>query len=184
MSDHLSTQQLISQIEKKDRRFRTAQSIFMALLMVTLICLVTLVFKTLNSVEEQLVGQKGIINEIKREEADQLAKITRRLDCMVVFFSTPERQNLTIENVENCALNRNEDIDQFFQQPESTPSEQPPNLEDSAPTATQENDEAQNPSPQPEQQPEEPPVIEPRPPVIPLPLIDTNICLLEILCIE
>lgn len=183
MSDHLSTQQLIQQIEKKDRRFRTAQSIFMALLMITLIFLVSLVFRTLDSVKQQLEGQKNIVAQFKEEEEAQLQKITRRLDCMVVFFSTPDRQNLTIEDIERCSLNRDENVDQFFEQPESTPSEQPPNLDDSSSTATQENAEEQRTAPNqssPEPPTEEPPVVEPRPPVeilgIPVCIPLTDIC--------
>ena len=177
MSDHLSTQELINRIESKDRKFRLAQSVFMILLLATLTGVIFVQFRTLNAVKEQLIVQKATSEERSSQNRELQDKIIRRLDCMVQFFSQPDRSNLTIENINQCSLNRNEDVQQFFQQPESTPSQKPNTV---------------NPTAQPEEttmpEPSEPPAIsnnpvpiEPRPPKrilgIPLCVPFTESCL-------
>ena len=143
MSDHASTQEIIYNIEKKDKRFRLFQTMFMVGTFVALIFIIGAQQRTLSNVEIQVSQQQETANDASKERTAQLEAITRRLDCMVVFFSTPDREGLTIDNVENCSLNRDPDLNKFFQNEPDNTSENPPNLTDSAPTATQENVEAQ-----------------------------------------
>lgn len=145
MSDHASTQELISNIEKKDRRFRLFQSIFMISTFVALIFIIGAQQRTLTNVQEQVSKEAKTAEQASSERSEQLTAITRRLDCMVVFFSQPDRDNLTIENVENCALNKDQDLNKFFRNDPNNSADNPPNLPSSAPTATQENAEAQVP---------------------------------------
>lgn len=142
-TERQSTDELIHTIERKDRRFRLFQSIFMIGTFVALIFLIGAQQRTLANVQTQVAEQEKTAEAARIQREEQLQKITRRLDCMVVFFSTPNRENLTIENVENCSLNRDEDLNKFFQNKPDNSSENPPNLPGSAPTATQENAEAQ-----------------------------------------
>lgn len=128
MSDHLSTQQLIERIESKDRKFRTAQGLFTLLLFTALLGVIFLQFRTLSNVQEQLITSKATAAETAKQSDEQRDKIIRRLDCMVAFFSQTDRQNLTIADIEKCSLNRDDNIQQFFQQPEPSPSEQSPNI--------------------------------------------------------
>lgn len=142
---HQSTQDLIRDIERKDRRFRIAQAVFMTGVMITLIGVIVAQFSILSTVKQQLEDDK-VATELAREQRNQqLESIERRLNCMVVFFSTPDRDNLTIENIQNCTLNKDKDLNQFFQNESSNRSENPPNLTDSSPTATSENAEEQKP---------------------------------------
>lgn len=181
------TTALLAAIERKDRRFRLFQTIFMVGTFLALIIIIGAQQKTLADVQNQQKQAEEIALESAKRSENQQDKIIRRLNCMVVFFSETDRQNLSINDIDRCTLNRDENIDQFFQQPESTPAEQPPNLEGSAPTATQENAEA----PVPEQARTEPPasqptVVEPRPPAtIETPLVDIPLCVpLTGLCIR
>lgn len=125
MSDHLSTQELIHKIESKDRKFRLAQSVFMVLLLATLTGVIFVQFRTLDAVREQLISQKATSEERSTQNKELQDKIIRRLDCMVVFFSQPDRSGLTIENINECSLNRDGNIEQFFYLPESTSSNNP-----------------------------------------------------------
>lgn len=143
MSDHASTQELINKIEKKDKRFRLFQSLFMIGTFIALIFIIGAQQKTLESIQDQVEEQSIANATASKERSEQLASITRRLDCMVVFFSQPDRDNLTIEDVETCVLNKDQDLNKFFQNDPNNSSENPPNLPGSASTGTQENGPAQ-----------------------------------------
>ena len=171
MSDHASTQELIGKIERKDKRFRFFQALFMVATFVALIFIIAAQQRTLDNVQTQVQKEAEVAEKAREQRTEQLAEITRRLDCMVVFFSQPNRDNLTIENVDNCVLNKNDDLNKFFQNDKNNSSENPPNLPNSAPTVTQENDEAQP------QKEEEPTTVEPKPPVkLETPIIDIPLC--------
>lgn len=121
------TRQLIENIERKDKRFRLAQSAFMLLLMISLVGVITLQFQTLQGVKQQLVEQKSSNDAAIKRSDEQRDKIIRRLDCVVVFFSQKDRVDLSIDNVDQCTLNRDISVQQFFESPESTPSNNPSN---------------------------------------------------------
>lgn len=176
-----TTQALLAAIEQKDRRFRLFQTLFMVATFIALIFIISAQQRTLAGVENQLKEYRTLASEDSARDEDQQNKIVRRLNCMVYFFTIPNRQGLTIESIDECTLNRDENVDQFFAHPEDTNSERPPNLPDSAPSATSENDVAPVITPeQPDAQPveETPPVVEPRPPVmIHLPILpDIPVC--------
>lgn len=128
MSDYRNTHQLIADIEQKDRRFRLAQSIFMTVVMLTLIGVVIAQLQTLSAVQTQLDNEAIATQEARTQRDNQLRAIERRLNCMVVFFSVPEREGLSIKNIETCALNQDESIDKFFLNEELNNLENPPNL--------------------------------------------------------
>lgn len=177
-----STDDLISQIEHKDRVFRLAQTLFMVSTLIALILVISAQQRTLNTVKAQLVEQKATAQAATKQSDEQRDKIIRRLDCIVVFFTQPDRTNVTIADIDKCSLNRDANLDQFFAQPESTPSEQPPDL---APSTSAPEPGAQPNQPQPVT-PETPglapgvPDPEPRPPVevlgIPICVPFTGIC--------
>jgi hypothetical protein len=128
MSDHASTQDLIHRIESKDRKFRTAQALFMIMLLAVLTGIIFVQFRTLDTVKQQLVASKATAAETTKQSDDQRDKIIRRLDCMVAFFSQTDRTNLSIADIDKCSLNRDSNVQQFFSQPESTPSAKSPNI--------------------------------------------------------
>lgn len=128
--DGISTEELIAQIERKDRIFRMAQTLFMVATFVALVVVIGFQNRTLNGVQEQIEDAKNtaLAQSKQRDESDN--KIIRRLDCMVVFFSQRDRNNLTIQNIEECTLDRDGDIQRFFTsdpnggQTTTTPTEQ------------------------------------------------------------
>lgn len=161
-----STDELIAQIEHKDRRFRLAQTIFMISTLLALVLVISAQQRTLDGVKDQLVQAKATAAEQSEQSDEQRDKIIRRLDCMVVFFTQTDRTNLSIDDIDKCSLNRDENVQQFFSQPESTPAEKPPDLTngagpadpEQAPAATN-NPQATPPIPQqPVPTPERPPV--------------------------
>lgn len=130
-----TTDDLIAQIENKDRRFRLAQTVFMIATLLALIIVIGAQQRTLDGVKDQLAQAKVTAAEQSKQSDDQRDKIIRRLDCIVVFFTQPDRAAVTIADIDKCALNRDGNVDQFFQQPEATPADQPPNLAPSAGSA-------------------------------------------------
>lgn len=113
--DHSSTQQLISAIETKDKRFRLAQAAFMVGTFIILIIIISTQQRTLEAVQTQLEQQKINSEAATKREAATAARIERRLDCMVVFFSQKDRAQLSIDNIDKCTINRDGNIQQFFQ---------------------------------------------------------------------
>ena len=114
MSDHLSTQELISRIETKDRRFRFAQSVFLTLLLTLLIGVIYVQFSTLNAVREQLVISKATALETSRQSDEQRDLILRRLECVVAFLNVKDRTGLTLSDIENCSETESDGLDRFF----------------------------------------------------------------------
>lgn len=109
-----NTNELIAQIEKKDRRFRFFQTLFMVLTMLALVLVISAQQRTLDGVQSQLAQQKEIAAKADKSSKDQLATILRRFDCLTVFFSQTNRTNLSIEDIDKCTLNREGDLQQFF----------------------------------------------------------------------
>lgn len=120
-----STALLIASIERKDRRFRLFQTLFMVGTFAALIILIGVQQGILTEIREQNVTAKQTAQEQAKLSRDQQEKIIRRLNCMVVFFGETDRTNLSIDNIDCCTLNRDGNIEQFFEEPEDTPSRQP-----------------------------------------------------------
>lgn len=180
-----STETLIAAIERKDRRFRLFQTLFMVGTFILLIVIISAQQRTLDGVRDQLTQAKQIAAQTAERSKEQQDTILRRLDCMSVFFSQRDRTNLSIENIDKCTLNRDGDLQQFFTQqpgeePQTTREQQAPsNLTPSTPPKEDEGAVTDPPADQPE-------VIEPRPPVtLDLPLIQLpSTCVLQILCVQ
>lgn len=109
-----STDDLIAQIEMKDRRFRIAQTTFMVCTFAALIVVIFMLNRTLNGVQDQLAQAKDTAISQDKNANDATNKIIRRLDCMTIFFSQRDRTNLTIQNIDQCTLERDGDIQRFF----------------------------------------------------------------------
>jgi hypothetical protein len=58
----------------------------MALLMLTLVGVIALQFRTLESVHQQLIDQKKLAAAATEKSQQQQDTIIRRLNCMVAFF--------------------------------------------------------------------------------------------------
>lgn len=183
-----TTESLIAAIERKDRRFRVFQTLFMVGTFVALIFIISAQQRTLSGVEEQLKQAKEVAQEEAKRSTDQQDTVLRRLDCMSVFFSQTNRTNLSIENIDRCTLSREGNLQEFFTQepgqaPETTKEQQNSNL---APSTTAPQTVVPNPDPSNEEVEDEEQV-EPRPPAtLNVPLLElpsTCVPLLN-LCVE
>jgi hypothetical protein len=182
-----NTHNLLAAIERKDRRFRLLQTLFMVGTFLILIVIIGIQQRTLDNVRENQKQAEQVAVEATKRSQEQQDTILRRLDCMSVFFSQKDRTNLSIENIDKCTLNRGGDIQEFFiqkpgQEPETTREQQGSNLPDST---TSQQGVVQNSNPKdPIQDSDE--VIEPRPPLtIDTPIIDIPICVpLTGLCVR
>lgn len=121
MNEQITTQTLISDIEFKNRRFRVAQTVFVFFLVIGFILLILIQQRTLNTsqktllaVQSQLDQQKTIVADIKKDNTEQLNRLNRHLDCIVVFFGSDDRANSSIEDVNKCTINTTEGPVQFF----------------------------------------------------------------------
>lgn len=136
-SEHDTTDKLIHAIERKDRRFRLFQTIFMVGTFLALIVIIGAQQRTLDAVKEQLSQAKTVAEQQAKGTNESDDKIERRLDCMVVFFSQTDRSNLSIADIDKCTLNKDGDLQQFFRlnngETETTPTEQPSSLTPSTP---------------------------------------------------
>ncbi len=178
-----STSSLIAAIERKDRRFRLFQTIFMVGTFIALIVIIGAQQRTLDGVEEQLSQAKSVAAEQSKRANESDDKIERRLDCMVVFFTQKDRNNLSITDIDKCTLDKDGDLQQFFRtneqgETETTPTEQPSNLTPS--TSSAQNNGAGNGNGQ-ENKPERKPVQIDLPllPPIPVCVPITEICMVQ-----
>lgn len=101
--------EIVDQIEGKDRKFRAAQAIFLALIFVILVIVVAVQFKTLSGVQEQLAQQKILLEE-QKSNTDQIqattAELSKQLDCIAKYFAQRDRAETTISNLEQCTIIR------------------------------------------------------------------------------
>jgi hypothetical protein len=185
MSDHASTQELINSIEKKDKSFRLAQSIFLTLLLVLLVGIVFVQFRTLDTVRQQLVASKATATETTNQSNQQRDTIIRRLDCVVAFLNQPNRTALVISDIDKCSLNTADSPTKFFAPADGTSTSTNTNGDGSTTTTTTTNNTPGNPDlnhPQPViQQPLTPPTtVEPKPPLrvigVPICVPFTEVC--------
>lgn len=114
---------LLAAIERKDKRFRVAQAVFMIGTFLLLTVVIIAQYNVLNQIKAQNMSAQATADKQSKESNERQEKIIRRLDCVVVFFGQKDRANLSIEDIEKCALNRDGNVDQFFgAPPESTGS--------------------------------------------------------------
>lgn len=161
-----STRTLIAAIERKDRRFRLFQTLFMVGTFLALIIIIGAQQRTLGELQDSQKQAEKVAVETAKRSKDQQDTILRRLDCMSVFFSQKDRTNLTIDNIDRCTLEREGSLQQFFiqkpgEQPETT--KEPQNLTPS-PAPREQGTPPQESTPIPPT--DEPQVIEPRPPLL------------------
>ena len=109
MSPTAGTRALVTEVERKDRRFRTAQAIFLSLIFCILIGVVYVQLRTLAGVQEQLKQQAVLLEEQKKNTEDlkdTSAKVSRQLDCIAEFFATRDRSDAHITNLDQCTIVR------------------------------------------------------------------------------
>lgn len=98
---HETTQQLIRDIESKDRRFRLAQSVFMVLLLFGFIAGGWFAAQAYQNEQVQRdAANKAVIDAINGKLDDQ----SKQLQCIVRFFTidSTERDKSSIRSVDDC----------------------------------------------------------------------------------
>lgn len=117
----MSTEEIIHQIESRDRKYRAWQRVSGAALLLGVLLIIGLQAstiqkqnRTLTAVGKQLSQQKSTTEALATQSNEQRDKIIRRLDCMTAFFSQKNRASLVITDVDKCALDRDTPIDHFF----------------------------------------------------------------------
>ena len=104
-----SPAEIVQTIEDKDRKFRVAQAIFIGLILVILVLVVAVQFKTLSGVQEQL-KQQGILLQEQKKNTEQIqattAELSKQLDCIAKFFAQRNRSESSIADLEQCTIIR------------------------------------------------------------------------------
>jgi hypothetical protein len=192
MSDIANTHDLISTIERKDRRFRFFQTLFMVGTFIALIIIIGGQQRTLDGVQKQLSEARQTAQAQSKQTDNSQTTILRRLDCLAVYFSQKDRASLTIENIDQCTLNRDGTPQQFFQNNSNgdggtsvTPQEQTPGS--TAPNGTANGSVSGTTNPPKQTTPTTPATPAPtsqEPISIVTPLLPNPVCLLGLLCVQ
>lgn len=74
--------------------------------------------KRVDFLQGQIEHNKNITESINRSNDE----INRHLDCIVVFFAQPDRENLRIEDINECRIRSEDGPGVVFPMPESTTS--------------------------------------------------------------
>lgn len=107
-------------VERKDRRFRAAQTIFMTVVIVVLLGVLAMLYNNteqlraqVNSIEELAKKQaataleiKHSTDELKKDSAAQSDKVIRYVECLAQFFATTDRANRVISDLQNCVVQK------------------------------------------------------------------------------
>ena len=91
------TQVLISEMHKRDRRFRRAQAVFNTILLTSV--LAVLVVGVIN-----LSNLKTGVADLKQQSEDQLKKANDHIDCIALFFAESDRVNKTLDDLQGCDI--------------------------------------------------------------------------------
>lgn len=111
---HITTQELIAQLEAKDRHFRAASVLFGVLLIAAVVTLLFIGLNTLQGVRSQLSEQRKLldsqqqilakIQDSSKQRTAQINDLQNHIDCIVELFRQPNHTNLTITDVQSCQL--------------------------------------------------------------------------------
>ncbi len=108
---HQTTRELIEEIEKKNKRFRFAEMLFIVMTFLGLITVIVIQQRTLDTSRATLVAVQA---QLKQQD-QSVNQINRHIDCVLVFFSQRDRANLSIEDVNKCTLSNGTSATQYFQ---------------------------------------------------------------------
>lgn len=112
------------QIDKSDRRFRIAQSVFMVAVICGLILVLGVLFDRYDKQQEQL---RNAVAELKEDNSAQLSRQTKYIECIAQIFAQSDRGSIVLKDFEDCMLVRVESsaAGQNRLEPSSAPSPKP-----------------------------------------------------------
>ena len=96
---HKTVQELIQQIEKKDRRFRIAQFIFNSLLVLMIVGIGYFIY--ISYQEEQITRDKSS-KEIIQSIENKVEELQDQITCTGIFFEQRETENQSLETSSEC----------------------------------------------------------------------------------
>lgn len=91
-----SSDELIENIHRDNRRFKFAQTLFVVLVVIGMFIVV-------------IVFNRGF-QAAQRHSDEQLAKQTAYIQCLAKFFATKDRANLTLDDLDKCNFNRDGEV--------------------------------------------------------------------------
>lgn len=99
MTDNLHgvTQELLKDIERKDRRFRFTQTLFFVLLIGLVGTVLIVLYQNQNNTLEKL-------NHNAEQRSKQIRSLQEHIDCVVALLQHTNRQQLYISDIENCDI--------------------------------------------------------------------------------
>ncbi len=100
---HKTIPELIHSIEKKDRRFRLAQTVFMLAIMAAIGFAVYFIYQGYAKEQQRRIEAVAQINKNIENKIDDANK---RLQCVTNFFAQPDRANLILTDPNECFTQR------------------------------------------------------------------------------
>lgn len=97
-------EELIHNIEIKDKRFRIAQSIFFVMLIIALLALIIVQQRTLLTSQQTLTA---VQSQVEQQQKD-VQSINNNVNCIASYFTKTDRVNLRLDDVQNCQFTRSE----------------------------------------------------------------------------
>lgn len=176
-----SIEDLIRTIERKDRRFRVAQALFLAIIALAVAGVLLAQFHTISEFRHSSEQQSDTILQLQREAKESDKRAADHLACIARFFANPDRQDTVITDIDKCFIEqRAGETDNTSADNGSPPILQPQPSNNTPPAASNEPPVASQPSPSPSPQPGPPqqPPNQPDPPTErpPLEIIGIPVC--------
>lgn len=104
---NLSTAELIHKMERTNRQFRIAQSVFMFLAGGMLCVMMIVLFQAQHEFQQQSADRGRAVLDLQKHSDEQNAKQTRYIQCIAQFFATTDRANRTLTDLDSCSIEQN-----------------------------------------------------------------------------
>jgi hypothetical protein len=134
--DIKKTQDIIKDIEVKDRRFRIALTLLSLLLFLGVLLLLVLSYqqsvnnqKLIATANQTLTNQSKVLSQLQavsRARTDQITELQQHIDCIVALFGAPNRSSLVISDIEQCKLSNSNSTSTIASSSLSSPSSSQP----------------------------------------------------------
>lgn len=114
---HSTARELIDRVNDQNHKFRVSSIIFGIVTLVGLLLLVIICLNTLGRVNQQLAQQQQLLKSQQRilasiqlssnQRTTQLNDLQNHIDCIVELLRQPNRQTLTISDLQDCQISSN-----------------------------------------------------------------------------
>jgi hypothetical protein len=104
MSDHLTTQELISKIETADRRYRRSSTVLLIIIGVAIAATLVLQYQALEQFQAQSAERAAGLKALQEEQKKESEKSNRYLQCIARYFADPNRRDTVIQDIDSCNI--------------------------------------------------------------------------------